>query len=49
MSPAHLMSSAADILQRHGAIDSTLRERLIMERPKRSDKIDAVFSAAGIS
>lgn len=49
VSPAHLMSSAADILQRHGAIDSTLRERLIMERPKRSGQIDAVFSAAGIS
>ena len=49
VSLSNLAHAAAEMLQRFGAINSDLRERLIFQRPRQVDKIDAVFSAAGIS
>lgn len=47
-SPAALASEAATYFQRHGLIRRDLRDKLVVERPRRVDDIDRVFSAAGI-
>jgi len=48
VSMATLAYEAADVLHRHGAFNRVLRERLLVERPRKADDIDAVFAAAGI-
>ena len=47
-SPAAFAHAAADYLHRQGLIDRALRDALVLERPRRADEIDRVFSAAGI-
>lgn len=45
---ANLAFSAAEVLQRRGGINRELRDRLVLERPRRVNEIDQVFAAAGL-
>lgn len=47
-SPLQFATEAVEYMQRNGLIRRDLRDRLVLERPRRSAEIDAVFAAAGI-
>ncbi len=44
-SPMETASAAADLLVPHGRLDRSLRDRLIAERPRRVNEIDAFFNS----
>lgn len=44
-SPAVLFPTVAEVLSAHGMINRTLRDRLVAERSRRADEIDAFFNS----
>mgnify|MGYP003418524984 FL=1 len=48
VSMATLAHDAADLLRRRGYINRALRDSLVLQRPRRVDDIDRVFSSAGV-
>lgn len=47
-SPFEIASAAVDVLRRQGQIDTNLRDRLIVERPRRADEIRSMFERFGV-